>query len=71
MYAIDYIEYYLSLGVEKFYFGDDNPEGFENLGDALDDYIKKGIVEIEYIRHLNIVHHIFVQQVFDNIKFRC
>ena len=71
IYVREYIEYYLSIGVEKFYFGDDNPEGFENLGDALDDYIKKGIVEIEYIRHLNIVHHIFVQQVFDNIKFRC
>ena len=71
VYLREYVEYYLSIGVEKFYFGDDNPDNVENFEDALYDYVKKGVVEIEYIHHLNVIHNIFVQQVFDNVKFRC
>ena len=71
LYIRDFIEYYLKMGVEKFYFGDDNPEEYENLGDILDDYIKKGIVDIEYIYHLNLTHHYFDQNAFNSTKFRC
>ena len=71
VYLREYVEYYLSIGVEKFYFGDDNPDNVENFEDALYDYVKKGVVEIEYIHHLNVFHNIFVQQVFENAKFRC
>ena len=39
-----------------FYFGDDNPENIENLSDVLDDYIKKGIVDIEYVFKRNLTH---------------
>ena len=71
LYIREFVEYYLSIGVEKFYFGDDNPEGVENLGDVLSDYVQKGIVDIEYISHLNVQHHIFVEHAFDVLKFRC
>ena len=71
LYARQFVEYYLKMGVEKFYFGDDNPENVENLGDVLSDYVQKGIVDIEYINHLHLFHHIFVEHAFENIKFRC
>ena len=53
LYIREFIEYYLKLGVEKFYFADDNPEDVENLSDVIDDYIKKGIVDIDYIHERN------------------
>ena len=71
LYAREFIEYYLNLGVEKFYFGDDNEDFVENLSDVLDDYIKKGIVEIEYINNLHMPHHDFCEYTFKAIKFRC
>ena len=71
LYVREFIEYYLKLGVEKFYFGDDVPEGIENLSDVLNDYIQKGIVDIEYIysRRFSITQ--FVDYAFKNVKFRC
>ena len=71
LYARQFIEYYLKLGVEKFYFGDDNPENIENLSDVLDDYIKKGIVDIEYIFYRNLTHMEFFEYSFRNLKLRC
>ena len=71
LYIRDFVEYYMSIGVEKFYFGDDNPDDVENLGDVLSDFIQRGIVEIEYINHLKVPHHIFVEHAFDVLKFRC
>ena len=71
LYAREFVEYYLSIGVEKFYIGDDTEENFENLGDVLHDYIKKGIVDVEFIHHLNTTHHGFFELAFKPIKFRC
>ena len=70
LYAREFIEYYLNLGVEKFYFGDDNEDFVENLSDVLDDYIKKGIVEIEYTNNLHLPLEDFYEYVFKSIKFR-
>ena len=66
----EFIEYYLKLGVEKFYLADENEDFVENLSDVLDDYIKKGIVEIEYIKHLKIEHHDLCEIAFKEIKSR-
>ena len=55
LYAREFVEYYLKLGVEKFYFGDDDEENVENLSDVLDDYIKKGIVDIDFIFKKNLM----------------
>ena len=71
LYVREFIEYYLKLGVEKFYLGDDNEDFVENLSDVLDDYIKKGIVEIEYINNIHIPHHDFCEYTFKAIKLRC
>ena len=71
LYVREFVEYYLKLGVEKFYFGDDNPEDIENLSDVLNDYIQKGIVDIEYIYTRNLSHHEFFDYTFKNVKLRC
>ena len=71
LYVREYVEYYLKLGVEKFYFGDDNPDDAENLSDVLDDYIKKGMVDIEYINSRNLTHYDFFEYAFKSLKSRC
>ena len=71
LYVKEFVEHYLKLGVEKFYFGDDNPENIENLSDVLNDYIKKGIVDIEYIFNRNLTHYDFFEYTFRSVKYRC
>ena len=71
LYAREFVEYYLSIGVEKFYLGDDNEEHLENLGEVLHDYIKKGIVDVEFIHHLNTSVWEFYELTFKSTKFRC
>ena len=71
LYVREFVEYYLNLGVEKFYFGDDNEENIENLSDVLDDYIKKGIVDVEYIYNRIFTHYEYFEYAFRAIKFRC
>ena len=71
LYIREFVEYYLNLGVDKFYFGDDNSDDLENLSDILADYIKKGIVDVEYIYFRNMMHHDFCEYGFKTLKFRC
>ena len=71
LYVREFVEYYLKLGVEKFYFGDDNPEDIENLSDVLNDYIQKGIVDIEYIYSRNLSLTEFLDSAFKSVKLRC
>ena len=71
LYARQYVEYYLKLGVDKFYIGDDNPENTENLFDILDDYIKKGVVDVENIHIRNLTQISFFEYSFRSLKLRC
>ena len=71
LYVREFVEYYLSIGVDKFYFGDDNEENIENLSDVLDDYVKKGIVDIKNIYFRNMSHMEFFDQSYESLKFRC
>ena len=71
LYIREFVEHYLSIGVEKFYLGDDNPEDVENLSDVLDDYIKKGIVEVEFTYKRNITLYEFYEYTFRSVYNRC
>ena len=71
LYLREFIEHYLSIGVEKFYLGDDNPEDVENVSDVLEDYIKKGIVDVEYTLPLNIALYDFYEYTFRSVYNRC
>ena len=70
-YAREFVEHYINIGVEKFYFGDEDPEFVENLSDVLDDYIKKGIIDIEFIYHRNINIQNFYEYAYKAVKLRC
>ena len=71
LYVREFVEYYLSIGVDKFYFGDDDEENVENLSDVLDDYVKKGLVDINYIYYRNFSHWDFFEEAYKSLKFRC
>ena len=71
LYIREFIEYYINLGIEKFYMGDDNPENEENLSDVINDYIQQGIVDLEYIKERNLTHMQFFDYSFRNVKTRC
>ena len=71
LYIREFVEHYLSIGVEKFYLGDDNPEDVENISDEIDDYIKKGIVDIEFTSPLNITLYEFYEYTFRSVYNRC
>ncbi len=71
LYVRDFIEYYLNLGVDKFYFGDDNEEYVENLSDILQDYVTKGLVDINYVYYRNMSHELFFDESFRAVKYRC
>ena len=71
LYIREFVEYYINLGVEKIYLGDDNEENIENFSDVLEDYIKKGLVDIENINNMNLTHHDFFEYAFRSVKLRC
>ena len=70
-YARELVEYYLSMGVEQFYFGDDNEVGTEQLSDVLQDYIDKKKVNIYKIRQFNMSQQALFENVFLKIKHKC
>ena len=45
-YIRESVEHYLKLGVDKFYFAEDNEPDGERIADVLQDYIDKGIVVV-------------------------
>ena len=46
LYIRDLISYYLSIGFEKFIFGDNNFPNVEKISDVTQDYINNGTVDI-------------------------
>ena len=71
LYIREFIEHYIKLGVEKFYLGDDNTDDVENISDVLADYIKKGIVDIEYMLQRNMSQFDFYEYTFRSVYNRC
>ena len=70
-YARELVEYYISLGVEKFYLGDDNLLNTEKLSDVLQDYIDSGIVEIKETGQGNWTHHDYFEYMLKKHKDEC
>ena len=46
LYSKELISYYMSIGVDKFVFMDNNLPNTEKISDVLQDYIKNGTVDI-------------------------
>ena len=50
-YAVEFVEFYNDLGVDKFFIYDNNHDGEEHFEEVLQPYIDKGIVEIVNYRN--------------------
>ena len=70
-YVRELVEHYISIGVEKFYLGDDNPLGTEKFADVIQDYIDKKIVNVYYYRKYNYGQCEFYNILFERIKYTC
>jgi hypothetical protein len=70
-YIRETVEHYIKIGVEKFYFADDNDLNDEKISDVLQDYIDKGIVEVIDARGKNLSHVGFYQQSLVNLNNTC
>ena len=71
LYARELIDYYLKIGINKFFIGDDNLPNTEKLSDVLQDYIKNGIVEIIDIIGKNISQEELYNMAFERGKNYC
>ena len=70
-YAKEFIEFYINLGVEKFFVGDNNLPNTEKLSDILQDYIKNGTVEIFEMFGSIFGQSEFGQSIYEKYKTRC
>ncbi len=71
LYSRELIEYYRSIGIEKFVFGDNNEPNTEKLSDVLQDYIKNGVVDILEIFGSTIGQGEFYGVMYEKYKKRC
>ena len=54
-YAVEYVEYYKNIGVDKIFIYDNNHDGEEHFEDVLQPYIDDGLVEITDYRNKEAV----------------
>ena len=71
LYVRDLISYYLSIGFEKFIFGDNNFPYIEKLSDVLQDYIKNGTVDIIEVYGSSISQSEFFEIIYEKYKTKC
>ena len=70
-YIRELVEHYLSIGFEKFYFGDDDILESEKLYYVLKDYVNKGIVNIDDVSSKNWSQEYYYQYAFEKAKSKC
>ena len=70
-YIRESVEHYLSIGVDKFFFADDNELDGEKISDVLQDYIDKGIITVKDFRGKNIGQSEYYQYELVNLKNIC
>ena len=71
LYSRELISYYMSIGVEKFVFGDNNLPNTEKLSDVLQDYINNGTVDILEIFGSAIGQGEFYGIMYEKYKKEC
>ena len=71
LYSRELISYYMSLGVEKFIFGDNNLLNTEKLSDLLQDYINNNTIDIIEIYENPIDQAKFYGILYEKYKNKC
>ena len=70
LYVRELISYYMSLGVDKFVFADNNLPNTEKFSDILQDYIKNGTVDIIEIFGDSYGQN-YYNTLYENYRTRC
>ena len=70
-YIREFVEHYLKIGVEKFYFAEDNELNSEKIADVLQDYIDKGIVNVKQVRALNWINEDYYEYILRRLNGVC
>lgn len=65
-YAVEFVDFYSKLGVDKFYIYDNNYDGEEWFEEVLQSYIDEGLVEIINFRNQSICQLKAYQHCYDN-----
>lgn len=65
-YVIEYVNHYLSIGVDKIYIYDNNYDGEEHFEDVLGEYINNNCVEIINYRNMSLCQLKAYQDCYDN-----
>jgi len=70
LYVRELISYYMSIGVDKFVFADNNLPNTEKFSDILQDYIKNGTVDIIEIFGDSYGQN-YYNTLYENYRKRC
>ena len=71
LYAKQFIDYYISIGFDKFILGDNNSPNTEKLSDVLQEYIKNKKVDIIDIIGISMGPAEFFYHIYNSYKDRC
>ena len=71
LYIRDLISYYLSIGFEKFIFGDNNFPNIEKISDVTQDYINNGIIDIIEVFGSSMSQGEFFSIIYKKYKRNC
>ena len=71
LYIRDLISYYLSIGFEKFIFGDNNFPNIEKISDVTQDYINNGTIDIFEVFGSSISQGEFFSIIYKKYKRKC
>ena len=71
LYIRDLIQYYLSIGFDKFIIGDNNYQNIEKISDVTQDYIKSGILDIIEVFGVPFGVSEFFGILYEKYKSKC
>ena len=71
LYAKQFIDYYISIGFDKFILGDNNSPNTERLSDTLQEYINNKKVDIIDLIGISIGPAEFFYHIYNSYKDRC
>ena len=72
LYIKELIEYYKSIGIEKFILGDNNLPNTETFSDIIKNYIDEGLVDIiNLMGNNNITQGEFFSDIYQKYKYKC
>ena len=67
-YLLEWISYYLNIGIDKIILGDNNFDGEDNVEELVKDYIAKGVLDLKDERNKILIQDDFYNRMYDEYK---